>query len=74
VQRRIAAHAKRWLARDGHLLVETSRSQAAESAAILARNGLVTEVVTCDELDATAVIGWFSMPGGYVRKSEVGEH
>jgi release factor glutamine methyltransferase len=74
VQRRIAAHAKRWLAPDGHLLVETSRSQAPESAAILARNGLATEVVTSDELDATAVIGWFSMPGGYVRKSEVGEH
>lgn len=74
VQRRIAAHAQRWLAPDGHVLVETSRSQAAESAAILARNGLATEVVTSDELDATAVIGWFSTPDAYFSKWEVGEH
>jgi release factor glutamine methyltransferase len=58
VQRRIAAGASRWLAPDGHLLVETSRSQAAESVAILERHGLRTQVVTSDELDATAVIGW----------------
>jgi release factor glutamine methyltransferase len=58
VQRRIAAGASRWLAPDGHLLVETSRSQAAESVAILERHGLMTQVVTSDELDATAVIGW----------------
>jgi release factor glutamine methyltransferase len=58
VQRRIAAGASRWLAPDGHLLVETSRSQAAESVAILERHGLTTQVVTSDELDATAVIGW----------------
>jgi release factor glutamine methyltransferase len=58
VQRRIAAGASRWLAPDGHLLVETSRSQAAESVAIVERYGLRTQVVTSDELDATAVIGW----------------
>ncbi len=58
VQRRIAAGASHWLAPDGHLLVETSRSQAAESVAILERHGLTTQVVTSDELDATAVIGW----------------
>jgi release factor glutamine methyltransferase len=74
VQRRIAAHAQRWLGPDGHVLVETSRSQAAESAAILARNGLATEVVTSEELDATAVIGWVSTPGAYLSKLEVGEH
>ena len=63
LQRRIAAHAQRWLALDGHLLVETSRSQAAESATILARNGLATQVVTSDELEATAVIGWLPRAG-----------
>jgi release factor glutamine methyltransferase len=57
VQRRIAAGASSWLAPDGHLLVETSRSQAAESVAILERHGLWTQVITSDELDATAVIG-----------------
>jgi release factor glutamine methyltransferase len=56
VQRRIAAGATRWLASDGHLLVETSLGQAAESVAILERHGLSTEVVSSDELDATAVI------------------
>jgi release factor glutamine methyltransferase len=75
VQRRIAAHAQRWLAPDGHVMVETSRSQAAESAAILARIGFATEVVTSDELDATAVIGWFPERGAaYLSTSEVGEH
>jgi release factor glutamine methyltransferase len=58
VQRRIAAGASRWLAPDGHLLMETSRSQSAESVGILERHGLRTQVVTSDELDATAVIGW----------------
>lgn len=63
VQRRIAAHAQCWLAPDGYLLVETSRSQAAESAAIVARYGFSTEVVTSDELEATAVIGWLPRAG-----------
>jgi release factor glutamine methyltransferase len=56
VQRRIAAGATSWLAPAGHLLVETSRGQAAESVAILERHGLATEVVSSDELDATTVI------------------
>jgi release factor glutamine methyltransferase len=57
VQRRIASGATRWLAPDGHLLVETSGGQAAESVAILERHGLATWVVTSNELDATVVIG-----------------
>jgi release factor glutamine methyltransferase len=57
VCRRIAAEATHWLAPDGHLLVETSRRQAADAVAILEHFGLVTEVVTSNELDATAVIG-----------------
>jgi release factor glutamine methyltransferase len=61
VQRRIAAGATRWLACGGHLLVETSFGQAAESVAILERHGLTTEVVASDELDATAVIAWLAV-------------
>jgi release factor glutamine methyltransferase len=64
VQRRIAAAARSWLAPGGHLLVETSPSQAPESMAIFARHGLATEVVTSDELDATAVIGWLPSARG----------
>ena len=56
VQRRIAAGATRWLTPDGHLLLETSRSQAAMSVAILERYGLASEIVRSDELEATAVI------------------
>jgi release factor glutamine methyltransferase len=63
VQRRIAADATHWLAPHGHLLVETSRSQAADSVAILQRHGLATEVVISDELDATAVIGRLPVAG-----------
>jgi release factor glutamine methyltransferase len=58
VQRRIAADAIRWLAPDGHLLVETSLGQAADTERILERQGLATEVVRSEELDATAVIAW----------------
>ncbi|WP_127130792.1 putative protein N(5)-glutamine methyltransferase [Georgenia sp. SYP-B2076] len=57
VQRRLIACAPRWLAPGGHLLVETSRRQAAGTAALVARRGLVPVVVTSDELDATVVIG-----------------
>jgi release factor glutamine methyltransferase len=56
VQRRIAAGATRWLAPDGHLLVETSRSQAARSVAILEHHGLAAEIIGSDEPEATAVI------------------
>jgi release factor glutamine methyltransferase len=63
-QRRIAADATRWLTPGGHLLVETSRSQAAESLAILERHGLATQVVTSDELDATAVVGRLATTDG----------
>jgi release factor glutamine methyltransferase len=57
VQRRVAAEAPRWLRPDGQLLVETSEEQAARSAALLARHGLVPTVARCEELDAVAVIG-----------------
>jgi release factor glutamine methyltransferase len=55
--RRIIAGARRWLAPDGRLLVETSRSQAPASVAAFQQYGLGAQVVVSDELDATVVIG-----------------
>jgi release factor glutamine methyltransferase len=58
VLRRVAAAAPRWLAPNrGHLLIETSELQAPQAAEIFASNGLVPEVASLDELDATVVIG-----------------
>lgn len=57
VQRRIIAGARRWLAPNGRLLVETSRSQASASVAAFDHHGLQAQVVISDELDATVVVG-----------------
>ncbi|MEC4019724.1 putative protein N(5)-glutamine methyltransferase [Streptomyces sp. H27-D2] len=57
VQRRVAAAAPRWLAPGGHLLVETSERQAARTAEVFARNGLIPRVVESEELYATVGIG-----------------
>jgi release factor glutamine methyltransferase len=57
VQRRIIAGARRWLAPNGRLLVEISRSQAAASVAAFKHHGLEAQVVISDELDATVVVG-----------------
>jgi release factor glutamine methyltransferase len=57
VQRRVIAAAPRWLAPRGHLLVETSRSQAAHTEAAFLSHGLSARTVRCDELDATVVVG-----------------
>ncbi|MEN3540358.1 putative protein N(5)-glutamine methyltransferase [Microbispora sp. ZYX-F-249] len=62
VVRRVVAGAAGWLAPGGHLLVETSESQAEETAEAVARAGLATRLAHDDELDATAVIG--AWPGG----------
>jgi release factor glutamine methyltransferase len=62
VHRRIAQSAGRWLTPQGHLLVETSRAQAAGTVAAFERHGLVAEVVSSDELDATVVIGQLATP------------
>jgi release factor glutamine methyltransferase len=56
--RRIIAGARRWLAPNGRLLVETSRNQAAASVAACERHGLAARIVTSDELDATGVLAW----------------
>jgi release factor glutamine methyltransferase len=55
--RRVAAGAPRWLAPGGHLLVETSAGQAAATAAIFEASGLIPEVTSREEMDATVVIG-----------------
>jgi release factor glutamine methyltransferase len=56
VQRRIIERAREWLAPGGHLLVETSRRQAAGTVAACHAAGLATRIVTDDDLDATAVV------------------
>lgn len=57
VHRRIAGAALQWLARGGHLLIETSREQARLTAKTMSSNGLRPHVTRSDELDATVVIG-----------------
>jgi release factor glutamine methyltransferase len=53
----VAARAKPWLAENGHLLVETSERQAAETQEIFASNGLLPQVVSSAEWNATVVVG-----------------
>ena len=74
VHRRIASDAIRWLAPHGHLLVETSRSQAPGSVAAFQRGGLAAEVVSSEELDATIVIGWLPAPRPLQSQSRAGRH
>ena len=57
VQRRVAAGAARWLAPGGHLLVETSRGQAARTCKAFAAGGLSAEVRRAEDVDGTVVIG-----------------
>jgi release factor glutamine methyltransferase len=57
VHRRVAAAALAWLAPGGHLLIETSESQAPEAVEIFTRAGLTPRVTSSDELHATVVIG-----------------
>lgn len=57
MQRRVAEAAPVWLAPGGRLLVETSERQAPLTARMFAANGLTAVIVTCDELDATVVVG-----------------
>ena len=57
VQRRIVAEAPTWLARHGHLLVESSRRQAPRLAEVFRAHGLEPRVVTADDLGGTVVAG-----------------
>ncbi|MFE0047958.1 putative protein N(5)-glutamine methyltransferase [Streptomyces albireticuli] len=63
IQRRVTAGAAEWLAPGGHLLVETSERQAPRTVAAFARGGLVPRVVSCEDLDATVVVGTLPAPG-----------
>ncbi|MET7461724.1 putative protein N(5)-glutamine methyltransferase [Nonomuraea sp. NPDC005501] len=63
IVRRVIAAAPGWLAPGGHLLVETSARQAADTAKAMARAGLAARVTGSDELYATAVIGTRPAPG-----------
>lgn len=57
VQRRVIAQAPAWLRTGGHLLIETSRRQARQTAAAMAQGGLTPRIARSEELDATVVIG-----------------
>jgi release factor glutamine methyltransferase len=57
VLRRVAAEAGRWLAPGGRLFVETSDRQAPYAVEAFTAGGLVAEVVTDDDQEATVVIG-----------------
>ncbi len=57
ILRRVIAGAPPWLAPGGHLLVETSEAQAAETAGAVARAGLAPQVWQSDEHGATVVAG-----------------
>lgn len=57
VQRGVAAGATAWLASGGHLLIETSESQAPQTLDIVAATGMTARLVRSRALGATVVIG-----------------
>jgi release factor glutamine methyltransferase len=57
VQRRVIAEAPAWLQAGGHLLIETSRRQAHQTALAMTQGGLTPRIAYSEELDATVVIG-----------------
>ena len=57
VQRRVCAGAARWLAAEGHLLVETSTAQAAATMAAMQAGGLTPTLVADQSIDATVAVG-----------------
>ena len=57
IHRRVAASAGEWLAPGGHVLIETSRRQAAVTAALVGAGGLDARILRDDGLAATVVIG-----------------
>ncbi len=56
LHRRIAREAPRWLAPGAHLLIETSRRQAPQTAGLLAAAGLATRIRRSAAFDATVVV------------------
>jgi release factor glutamine methyltransferase len=57
VQRRVVAEARAWLRPGGRILIETSRGQAPETAALLTAAGFTATVETDDEVGGTVVWG-----------------
>ena len=57
VLRRVTAAAPRWLAPGGYLLVETSERQAPQIVESRRTGGLIPQVASSDELNATVVTG-----------------
>ncbi|MEC5167880.1 putative protein N(5)-glutamine methyltransferase [Glaciihabitans sp. GrIS 2.15] len=57
VQRSVAEAAPHWLARGGHLFVESSEEQAALTAQVFEANGLIPEIAQSGEFYSTVVIG-----------------
>jgi release factor glutamine methyltransferase len=62
ILRRVIDDAPRWLAPGGHLLVETSESQAPALVEAFQNSGLRARVVGSEELGATIVIGTRAQP------------
>lgn len=62
IARRIVKEAPEWLAPGGHLLIQTSTSQAPHLADTMTTHGLTPRVAYNEELDATVVIGRLSSP------------
>lgn len=71
IVRLVAARAKPWLAENGHLLVETSERQAAQTREMFASNGLVAGVVSSPEWNATVVIGQRSSSAAPARRERL---
>lgn len=57
VLRRVAAGAPVWLAPGGYLFIETSERQVSLASEAFTDSGLTVRVATCDDLNATVVIG-----------------
>jgi release factor glutamine methyltransferase len=57
VLRRVTAAAPLWLAPGGHLLVETGERQATRLVESVAGRGLIPQLASSEELNATVVIG-----------------
>lgn len=72
VQRRVAAAAPKWLAPGGHLLIETSRRQVAQTVKLFTGNGLTARVARSEALDATVVIGTVAIGSAAAGLAPVG--
>jgi release factor glutamine methyltransferase len=57
ILRRVIAAAPVWLAPGGHLLFETSERQAPQIVEAVTRAGLIPRLVSCDDLNATVIVG-----------------